>query len=99
MGLRIRFSHNYKKLNNEKSAVLRAVIIIDLGKQAKSFLEYDTEGIYNLPKKGEYIALIFLGKNGTLFTTLRRYTPAKYAYYISHLNDLFEILIENGGGK
>jgi len=95
MGLKIKFSHNYKKLNNEKSAELRDVIIINLERQAKSFLEYDTEGIYNLPEKGTYIALIFLGKNGTLFTTLRRYTPMKYKYYVSHLNDFFEILIEN----
>jgi len=95
MGLKIRFSHNYKKLNNEKSAMLRAVILIDLEKQAKSFLDYDTEGIYNLPAKGKYIALIFMGQNGTIFTTLRRYTERKYMYYISHLNEVFEILIEN----
>jgi len=91
----IRFSHNYKKLNCERFAELRDVILIDLERQAKAFLEYDTEGIYNLPKKGKYIALVFLGENGTLFTTLRKYTEKTYAYYVAHMYETFEIIVKN----
>jgi len=95
MSPKIRFGHNFKKLNCEKSAELRDVILIDLEKQAKTFLEYDTEGIYNLPRRGRYIALVFLGENGTLFTTLRKYTEKKYAYYVAHMYESFEIAVEN----
>ena len=89
---KIKFSHNYKKLNGEKWATLCNVRIIKLEHQTKGFLDYDTEGIYKLPKSGFFMCLLFHGENGTVFTTLRRYTPPKFHYYFDLIDKEFEII-------
>lgn len=90
---RIKFSHQYKKLNGESLAELKDVIPIELERQTKGFIDYDAEGIYKLPKKGIFLVLVFLGGYGTLFTTLRRHTPRKYEYYSNLIGEQFEVVI------
>lgn len=91
---KIKFSHNYKKLNGETNAELFNVIVIDLENQAESFIDYDTDNYYyDLPKKGKYILLLFKGFNGTIFTTLRRHTDSKFDYYYNLIGQPFNIKI------
>ena len=61
----------------------------------KGKLEY-----YPLPKKGDYMVLLFeqyplVSRNGEgglpMWTTIRRYTPSKYRYYMESRGKLFEI--------
>jgi len=58
----------------------------------ESFIEYDTRKYkgehYKLPKSGDCLVLLFLGEgsiydSSELFTTVRRQTPIKEAYYKS----------------
>ena len=88
---KIRFSHEYYKLPVlVKTAVLLAVHKVKLEKLPQDFIDYDTAyytkgapiatGYYPLPEKGDYILLLLWGQRG-LFTTLRRGTPDKQAYY------------------
>jgi hypothetical protein len=88
----IKFSHEYKKLNHEQCGVLLSVHRIYLEEQSQAFLEYDTEGIYKLPKEGSFLLLSFLGNGGTFFTTLRRTTPEKWRYYNSMILKEFEFV-------
>lgn len=92
MGNNIKFSHEYKKLNHEQCGVLLGVFRIYLEEQSKVFLDYDTEGIYKLPKDGSYLLLLFMGNGGTIFTTLRRTTPEKWRYYNSKIKEEFEFV-------
>ena len=96
MNLKIKFSHNYKKLNNEKGAHLFDVYPILLEDQTKGFIDYDTEGIYKLPERGAFLCLVFKGINGTIFTTLRRMTSKKYEYYLDNKMEWFTIITPQG---
>lgn len=83
---------------NLDAVKLLEVLVLDLQSLSKSFLDYDTdEGEYKLPKKGLYMMLIFeknIDKGElNLFTTLRRYTPAKAEYYKSKIGKLFNVEI------
>jgi hypothetical protein len=93
----IKFSKYYKKLPpdaNGKIAWLLFAIEIELGKQVKHFLNYDTEAIdgtsYPLPQEGRYIFLLFL-LEGTIYTTLRRSTPEKLSYYLKEVKKPFMV--------
>jgi len=102
----IKFSHAYQKLldsHNDviETATLLQVISIDLADLSQCFLNYDTDnGAYQLPSKGKYLMLIFLKEHEdyttdlNLFTTLRRQTPAKEAFYQSQIGRVFEIIVE-----
>ena len=102
----IKFSHAYQKLldsHNDviETATLLQVISIDLADLSQCFLDYDTDnGVYKLPAKGKYLMLIFLKEHEdyttdlNLFTTLRRQTPAKEAFYQSQIGRVFEIIVE-----
>ena len=90
---KIKFSHQYNKLNNEEYATLLRVRIINLKNQTKGFIDYDTEGIYKLPKNGFFMCLLFHGYNDTIFTTLRKYTPPKFHYYFDLIDKEFEIVV------
>lgn len=67
-----------------------------------AFLSYDTDnGKYELPKKGEFLMLLFLKPSETLgvtdqnlFTTLRRYTPQKYEYYKKKVGLDFDVVLK-----
>lgn len=79
----------------ESHATLIEVLDVKLEDLSEEFLAYDTTflhlearntkndpllGMYPLPKKGDYLLLIFLGSKG-VFTTLRRKNDEKRAYY------------------
>lgn len=94
----IKFSHRYQKLGvlgnriDEKyTAQLINVTNIRLEDLTPEFLAYDTDhGRYELPKRGEYLLLLFLAVGG-LFTTLRRKTPEKERYYRSLIGSTLSI--------
>lgn len=100
--MKIKFSHRYSKLLNNLEyitmATLLDVVKLNIEGMSKEFLDYDTDsGCFQLPKKGEFMMLIFK-KYGTnhLFTTLRRHTPDKYIYYHGAIGKVFDVeFIEN----
>lgn len=61
----IKFSHRYSKLcmsfgNPIESAVLLDVIPVKIEDLSEGFKNYDTDfGCYSLPKKGEFMMLLF----------------------------------------
>lgn len=101
--MNIKFSHKYYKLHNfdclSKKLQLLDVVNIKLEDMSKEFLDYDTEkGTFPLPKKGDYMMLIFLKDNvyqGTnLMTTLRRRTPEKEKYYRENIGQWFDVQLQ-----
>lgn len=84
---KIKFSAHYEKLKNinaEEPVTLMEVFIKDREHMEQSFIDYDTTFLgsdkqFPLPE-GKYLVLLF-NQNGTLFTTIRRYTSHKAAYY------------------
>lgn len=98
---KIKFSHQYYKLQyqGEKAILISATPYRIDENTPQSFIDYDTffypDGHYEL-KPGEYVLLLFLGGNG-VFTTIRprkgRYGD-KLEYYSKHLNEEFEIVVE-----
>lgn len=101
----IKFSHAYSKLLMPDGAYVQwarllDVLDIDLGGMSKAFLDYDTdEGTFTLPKSGEFLMLVFqkydtvTWKGTNLFTTLRRSTPQKRAYYRSEIGRVFDVKV------
>jgi hypothetical protein len=91
----IKFSHLYRKLLDESNdiiegAYLLEVLVVELAELSAAFLDYDTDsGKFTLPKRGKYMMLIFKKPHEdyicafNLFTTLRRWTAEKEAYYRS----------------
>lgn len=77
-----------------KKLFLLEVVNIKLEDLSESFLDYDTdEGTYKLPKKGEYMMLIFKKDTTThLMTTLRRRTADKEKYYRSAIGKWFDVI-------
>lgn len=95
----IKFSHRYVKLVESGAidgyATLLEVLRVRLEDLSKPFLDYDTDnGTYPLPKKGDYLLLIFAAGRG-IFPTIRRQTPQKEAYYRSKVGDRFDVLISS----
>lgn len=102
----IKFSHDYWKLPvgaiNGGIAKLLYVQKIKLEEQTTFFLNYDTtirqkdelgHAFYPLPDKGDYLLLLF-DCDGTIFTTLRRYTEEKSLYYLNNIGNYFQMVIE-----
>jgi hypothetical protein len=97
---KIKFSHKYNKLftcgNGVANKVqLLQVLNIQLENLSPYFIFYDTDGKYELPKKGNYLMLIFERDNSSIFTTLRRSTPTKEKYYRSKTGKFFEVVIND----
>jgi len=99
--MNIKFSHKYSKLMTGvngigfcKKLYLLDVINIKLEDLSESFLNYDTdEGTFELPKKGDYMMLLFKKETTThLMTTLRRRTPDKEKYYRSAIGQWFDVV-------
>ena len=104
---KIKFSHEYDKMfrNPDDRPPIRAILIEVFRAKSedlhKRFVEYDTSYYdmveerccyYKLPK-GNVIVLI-LKSEDMIWTTIRRYTPKKYQYYLnSRWRDDFEIEI------
>jgi len=76
-------------------ATLLEVIPVRLENLSAEFLNYDTDGgRFKLPKRGEYLLLIFRGYTG-LFPTLRAAWPSsKLKYYRDSIGEEFEIEIK-----
>ena len=103
----IKFSHIYHKLLDSHNdavdtATLLHVQIIELAETHPAFISYDTDdGKYKLPDKGKYLMLLFLKPHESyttdknIFTTLRRYTPEKYRYYMEQRGKVFNIIVES----
>jgi len=105
---KIKFSHAYLKLiyggEIARMAKLVHVALVNLEDLPEDFLRYDTEYMdangdvrrYSLPKKGEYLLLLFCVGRTFLFTTLRsRYGKYgdKKEYYDKVLGKIFEVVI------
>jgi hypothetical protein len=97
----IKFSKNYKKLPenaNGRLAILKLATRILLQHQEAWFIAYDIsardDSVYSLPRKGEYILLVFELSEGGIFTTLRRHTIPKYQYYKRMQDSFFRVVIE-----
>ena len=103
----IRFSHFYDKFNYyyesflspPQYAILLEVFVVDTEKLHQRFIEYDTlyyengrPKYYRLPK-GKVLVLLFQTDEDLLFTTIRRFTPKKYDYYMKNRGEMFKIVI------
>lgn len=96
----IKFSHPYKKLLDENNHIVKTAKLLVVSKIRielfpSCFLDYDTEnGLYELPKKGQFIIMFFLKpgeKSSNIFSTIRRYTEQKYSYYWKAISEEFKI--------
>ena len=97
---RIKFSHNYPKLWNQKEAVLINVQVIDDNDLTEDLVEYDTkikEGVYYPLPKGKKLHLTFIGDKWIPFCTIRRFTEQKAEYYRDLKGKCFKIVIEEIG--
>lgn len=101
----IKFNHIYAKLLDEHNDVIEYATLIDVRRidpalLHEKFINYDTEGIYQLDH-GFYLMLIFLKppeSEGTcaanLFITLRRSNNENDKYYYSAIGETFLIDVE-----
>ena len=103
---KIKFSHEYTKMPvSYNPTFLMDVLTTTTDQLSKEFISYDTtymdfKGLipeiknYMLPK-GKIIILILLSDSTKrLWTTIRRWTPEKEAYYRSIRGQQVEIVIE-----
>ena len=99
--MKIKFSHNYKKIAGTTEARLLEVINVNLQNLSHEFIIYDTDNIYILPRKGDYMILIFqkIHSPSDLFTTLRRRTDKKERYYRKNIGKIFTLEIINNTQK
>jgi hypothetical protein len=96
MNLQIKFSHEYPKLHNQKSARLLAVEMVVVKELLPDFIEYDTaygNGEHYVLPTGTVIILTFAGNNRIPFTTVRPYGHKKYTWYKSQIGQVFEIVV------
>lgn len=101
--MHIKFSFRFPKLIGDSgqqipNARLLQVLEVDMADITAEMLDYDTaSGAYSkLPPKGAYLLLIFQKPGGLhLFTTLRRNTPTKLAYYRGLVGEWMRVFIEN----
>lgn len=107
---KIKFSHRYLKMKDgfERSTLLD-VLPVDLKNLSIRFLEYDTvyedaagnQDHYRLPRRGAYMILILqnhtIGYNGHVWTTIRRRTPEKEAYYRGLIGQEVECVVSEAG--
>lgn len=90
----IKFSKNYKKLHNQNKATL---LWLTVGKPIElhpDFIEYDTEGQYEIKNDQKYIMLVFLGINGIPFTSLRKFNDENVKRFVGKENQEFKIIVE-----
>ena len=107
---KIKFSHEYFKLDGAEKAILFSIKKVDNLKELPiGFLNYDTK--YWNPKKRKsenyplnmqipHLILFFYAKEpdpevaGHVFTTIRRWTPEKERYYNSLIYHEFDLVME-----
>ena len=90
----IKFSKNYKKLHNQNKATLLWLTVGKAIELHPDFIEYDTEGQYEIKKDQKYILLVFLGINGIPFTSLRKFNDENVRRFVGKENQEFNIVIE-----
>jgi len=99
----IKFSHDYQKLPpvwEGTQAILLGVCCFpmkNLRNRLPQLIRYDTtfrgeDGAYPLDFEDGIILTFFHINTGTLFTTIRRYTPNKYDYYEGCLSETFTLV-------
>jgi hypothetical protein len=94
--VKIKFSHNYPKLHDQKAARLLYIEIRDRSSLPDDFVAWDTlyafhpEAHYQLPS-GSLMVLVFLGNNLFPFTTVHRWSAEKERYYRGGIGKLFDI--------
>jgi hypothetical protein len=100
--LRIKFEKDYPKLQGLTQVKLIQVIIKQFEELEEVFLNYDakqSDGLYyqfKFKPKDLVLFLVFADYNSyKMFTTVRRYTPNKYAYYKMNVGKQFEIVRGN----
>ena len=92
----IKFNHNYTKLHNQSIAVLINVAAVkgkDL-KKKKGFVEYDTDGKYEIDEKENYLYLVFVGIDMIPFSTVRKNNLENVEKYVGSEGDYFDIIVE-----
>ena len=103
--MKISFARPFRKLHggNNNSLIKSATLIQVLKVKSKSelsaaFIEYDTDGEYEIPDDCQLLLLLFLAntkdKQSLLFTTIRRWTQDREVYYLDSIKKEFEIEIE-----
>jgi len=90
----IRFNRNYKKLHNQKKAVLIQTATVKGENIQKEFVKYDTDFLFEFDKKETYLLLIFVGDKMIPFTTLRKLNIENVKQYVGYEGDYFDIVIE-----
>lgn len=92
----IRFSNVYSKMppNPDPSTLLEVFVVDD--DLHKGFTDYDTQisggGKYKLPP-GKKLVLLLQTGDGSLWTTIRRFTPDKSVYYMNLRGQKMSIVI------
>lgn len=90
----IRFNKNYKKLHNQNKATLLWLTVGKAVELHPDFIDYDTEGQYEIKQDQKYIMLVFLGINGIPFTSLRKFNNENVRRYMGKENQEFNIIVE-----
>jgi hypothetical protein len=99
--LKINFSHVYSKLLHNGEPIKEAKLLLVIPAQMeeltarRDFLNYDTDGKYELTFAAWYVMLFFQKPSGDLFTTVRpmhgRYGN-KHQYYKQFEGQMFDIV-------
>ena len=101
--IKIKFSHLYNKMKpGYEHSKLVEVLPVKLEDLSHDFRQYDTsyldggeEKQYALPENGDYMILLLLSGSGCLWTTIRRVTPEKIAYYRKHIGECVECVVND----
>lgn len=89
----IKFNRNYKKLHNQKEAVLVWCEPVKGKDLCKDFIKYDTEGEFPIYEQKDYLWLVFYGNKRIPFTTLRTDDVENRMKYLAG-NKKFKIVVE-----
>jgi hypothetical protein len=101
--MRIKFSHHYPKLHEQRTEILLRVEIREKKELCNEFIFYDTRYYLEHGKDGEkgyfyyllpdvkLLCLVFLGNDLIPFTTVRRWTSEKAKFYNGAIGQLFTI--------
>lgn len=90
---RIGFTHNYSKLHEQTYAQVLMVRLVYKDSLNSEFIQYDTDGLFQLEDDDIFIELILLGNKGIPFTTLRSYTQKNADKYLRSKGTFFEIYV------
>ena len=95
----IKFSAPYSKFPPDPDpSTLLDVFVVDRDALSHHFVAYDTHfvggGHYRLPQ-GKLLVLLLRSESGAIWTTIRRMTPEKEAYYRSLRGKSIRIEIVN----